>query len=53
MANKRTDMLMNNRILTEIRKCECVVEIIKELTKGINGFNEDELLEVLAYISPT
>ncbi len=24
-----------------IRECEGVVEIIKELSKGINGFNED------------
>ncbi len=28
----------------EIRKCEGVVEMIKELYKGINGFNEDELI---------
>ncbi len=37
----------------EIRECEGVVEMIKELSKGINGFNEDELLEILAYISST
>ncbi len=37
----------------EIRKCECVVKMIKGLSKGINGFNEDELLEILAYISST
>ncbi len=33
----------------EIRECEGVDEIIKELYKGINGFNKDELLESLAY----
>ncbi len=37
----------------EIRECEGVVEMIKELSKGIEGFNEDELLEILAYISST
>ncbi len=37
----------------EIRECEGVVEMIKELPKGINCFNEDELLEILAYISST
>ncbi len=37
----------------EIRKCEGVVEMSKELSKRINGFNEDELLEILAYISST
>ncbi len=37
----------------EIRECEGVLEMIKELSKGINGFNEDELLEILAYISST
>ncbi len=37
----------------EIRNCECVVEMIKELSKGINGFNEDELLKIIAYISST
>ncbi len=37
----------------EIRECEDVVEMIKELSKGINRFNEDELLEILAYISST
>ncbi len=25
----------------EIRECECVVEIIKELFTGISAFNED------------
>ncbi len=34
----------------KIRECEGVVEIIKEQSKGINDFNEDELLESLAYI---
>ncbi len=28
-------------------------EMIKGLSKGINGFNEDQLLEILAYISST
>ncbi len=37
----------------EISECEGVVEMIKELSNGINGFNEDELLEILAYISST
>ncbi len=37
----------------EIWECEGVDEMIKELSKGINGFNEDELLEILAYISST
>ncbi len=39
--------------IIEIRECEGVVEMIKELSKGIYGFNEDELLEILAYISST
>ncbi len=37
----------------EIRECEGVVEMIKKLSKEIDGFNEDELLEILAYISST
>ncbi len=37
----------------EIKECEGVVEMIKELSKGINHFTEDELLEILAYISST
>ncbi len=37
----------------EIRKCEGVVEMIKELSKRISCFNEDDLLEILDYISST
>ncbi len=37
----------------EIRECEGVVEMMKELSKGINDFNEDQLLEILVYISST
>ncbi len=37
----------------EIRECEGVVKMIKELSKGMNGFNENELPEILAYISST
>ncbi len=29
----------------EIRECEVVVEMIKELSKGINRFNEDDIQE--------
>ncbi len=37
----------------EIRECEGVDEMIKEMSKWMNGFNENELLEILAYISST
>ncbi len=48
IVNQRNYLIEN-----EIRECEGVVEMIKEQSKGINGFNEDELLEILAYISST
>ncbi len=35
------------------RECEGVVEMIKDLSNRINGFNEDEFLVILAYISST
>ncbi len=52
---KRDMEIYNISVLSEneIRECEGVVEMIKELPKGINCFNEDELLEILAYISST
>ncbi len=37
----------------EIREYEGVIEMIKELSKGIDVINEDELLEIVAYISST
>ncbi len=37
----------------KIRECKGVVEMIKDLTKGIYVFNEDKLLVILAYISST
>ncbi len=37
----------------EIKESEGVVEMNKELSTGINGFNEDELIQILSYISST
>ncbi len=55
MKNCKADLWKNCKskklsVFSENEIREGVVEMIKELSKGINGFNEDELLQILAYI---
>ncbi len=35
----------------EMNECERVIEMIKELSVGINGFNESEIADILSFIS--
>ncbi len=32
-------------------ECERVIEMIKELSLGVNGFNESEIADILSFIS--
>ncbi len=35
----------------EMNECERLIEMIKELTVGANGFNESEIANILSFIS--
>ncbi len=35
----------------EMKECERVIEMIKELSLGVNGFNESEMADILSFIS--
>ncbi len=35
----------------EMNECELVIEMIKELSLGVNGFNESEIADILSFIS--
>jgi hypothetical protein len=35
--------------INELKECERVVEMIKELSVGVNGFSEDEITDTLCY----
>ncbi len=37
--------------IDEIIECERVIEMIKELAVGVNGFNESEIADILSFIS--
>ncbi len=34
-----------------MKECEQVIEMIKELSAGVNGFNATEIADILSYIS--
>ncbi len=34
-----------------MNECERLIEIIKELSEGVNGFNESEIADILSFIS--
>ncbi len=35
----------------EMNECEQVIEMVKELSLGVNGFNESEIADILSFIS--
>ncbi len=35
----------------EMKECEQVIEMIKELSVGVNGFNKSEIADILSFIS--
>ncbi len=35
----------------EMNECKRVIEMIKELSLGVNGFNESEIADILSFIS--
>ncbi len=34
-----------------MNECERVIEMIKELSLGVNGFNDSEIADILSFIS--
>ncbi len=35
----------------ELNECEQEIELIKELSVGVNGFNESEIADILSFMS--
>ncbi len=35
----------------EMNECERVIEMMQELSVGVNGFNESEIADILSFIS--
>ncbi len=35
----------------EMKECEWMIEMINELSVGVNGFNEPEIADILSFIS--